>query len=199
MGMVLQTQTATAQIDTPARQVSQGIKKISFRQPEWKTLHLQTMEQVNSASATLEQIGCEVTQAQHEDHIDLQFRCVSWKTMTLETDQQVDQWSKWLIENGLNTVILNPPADTKMPTVDYFLPEPVSAHLHDPQEAQQVIEILKMLECDVQSFDHNGHLDINVQCPQWMTLAVATEEVAHEWQAWLKSNGFETRHTHVQR
>lgn len=195
---ILPTQTLSAQVNTPAQQVSQGTKKISFRQVEWKTLHFQDMAQVETASATLKQIGCEVMQSQHEDHIDVRFRCVSWKTMNLETNDQVNQWAKWLIENGLNTVIMNPPADTKMPTVAYHLPEPVSAHLHDPQEAQQVIEILTMLGCDVRSFNHEGHLDINVKCPEWITLGVATEDTAHEWQAWLNSNGFETRHTHIQ-
>ncbi len=118
LGTVLPTQTLIAQTNTPAQQVSQGTKKISFRQPEWKTLHLQDMTQVETASATLKQIGCEVMQSQHDDHVDLKFRCVAWKTMTLETDQQVGQWSKWLVDNGLNTVILNPPAGTQMPTVN---------------------------------------------------------------------------------
>lgn len=196
--LVLQAQTLTAQVNTPVQRVSQSTKKVSFRQVEWKTLHLKDMTEAETASATLKQIGCEVMHSQHEDHVDVRFRCVSWKTMNLETDQQVSQWSKWLIDNGLNTVIMNPPAGTTMPTVAYYLPETVSAHLHNPQEAQQVIEILNMLGCDVRSFNHEGHLDINVECPEWITLGVATEEVAHEWQAWLDSNGFETRHTHVQ-
>lgn len=194
---ILQTQTSFAQVNTQAQQVSQGSKKISFRQAEWKTLHLEDMAQVESASATLKRIGCEVTQSQHDGHVDLRFRCATWKTMSLETEQQVNQWSKWLIDNGLNTVIRNPPANTTMPTVSYRLPQAVSAHLHDQVEAQQVIEILNMLGCEVQSFDHDGHLDINVQCNEWLTLGVATEDTAHEWQAWLKSNGFETQHTHV--
>jgi hypothetical protein len=194
---LLQSQSVFAQVNQQVQQVSQGSKKVSFRQAEWKTLHLEDMTQVETAAATLKRIGCEVTQSQHEGHIDLRFRCVAWKTMSLETEQQVNQWSKWLIDNGLNTVVRNPPANTTMPTVSYHLPQPVSAHLHDPVEAQQVIEILKMLGCEVQSFDHDGHLDINVQCGEWLTLGVATEEVAHEWQAWLKSNGFETQHTHI--
>ena len=48
-----------------------------------------------------------------------------------------------------------------------------------------------MLGCDVRSFNHEGHLDINVECPEWIVLGVATEDTAHEWQAWLDSNGFE--------
>ena len=122
---VLQAQTLSAQVNTPVQRVSQSTKKISFRQAEWKTLHLKDMTEAETASATLKQIGCEVMQSQHEDHVDVRFRCGSWKTMNLETEQQVNQWAKWLIDNGLNTVIMNPPADTKMPTVAYYLPEPV--------------------------------------------------------------------------
>lgn len=198
VGTLLQTQSVMGQVNTQAQTVSHGKKKISFRQAEWKTLHLEDATKAETATATLKRIGCEVMQSQHDDHVDLKFRCITWKTLSFDTDQQVNQWVTWLVGNGLDTVVRNPPADTKLPTVKYRLTEPVAAHLHDREEAARVIEILNMLGCEVKTSEHNGHLDVNVQCPEWITLGVTTEEVAHEWQAWLDSNGFETQHTHIQ-
>lgn len=187
-----------AQNAVQTQQVRQSSKQISFRLAEWKTMHVNGQAEATRTSDTLKQIGCEVVQSQHEEHFDVKFRCPTWKTMSLDTDQQVNQWLNWLVENGLDTLVRNPPANTKMPTVSYHLPEPVSAHMHDRAEIEQVTGILKMLGCKVNTSEHNGHIDVHVECSEWMTLGVTTEKTAHEWQAWLKSNGFETRHTHVQ-
>ena len=44
--------------------------------------------------------------------------------------------------------------------------------------------------------DYNGHVDVTVSCPNWMTIGLPTDHLAHVWQDWLRSNGFETQHSH---
>ena len=180
-----------------AHQASQSTRQLSFFQSEWKTLHLHDAKQAETTVSTLKQLGCEVEQAQHEGHIDLKFRCTTWRSMSLESDDQVKQWLDWMTETGLDTVVRNPQEGLNLPTVSYRLNEVQRAHLADEATAENAKMIFKMLGCQVQTNSHDGHIDLAVDCPEWIVLGVTSEDLAHEWQAWLNSNGFETRHTHL--
>ena len=49
---------------------------VRARLPEWKTMHMASPEQAQSAQATFELIGCETILDSHGDHIDLRIRSV---------------------------------------------------------------------------------------------------------------------------
>lgn len=171
-------------------------KKIGIRLNDWKKLHLHDEKVANETIATMKRIGCEVTKSQHGDHIDIQYRCVGWKSIDLQNDQQATQWYTWLKNHSLEIVVLNPAAELNLATVDFQMTSSRSAHLHDPAKAQSFIEMLKMLGCQVETNDHNGHIDAVYSCPNWTTIGLPTDQIAHNWQAWLNNNGFQTRHTH---
>ena len=185
---------ANAQV--AAQQAAQSSKQISFQQTAWQTKHLHDADQAAAMVKQLEELGCEVTQGQHNGHIDVRYRCVNWQTLDLPTDDQINQWKTWMQQSGLQTIVRNPAADAGMPTVSYRLPQNQRAHLHDSAQAAQIVSIFKMLGCEVETSDHNGHLDLSVDCQQWIVMGVETEDAAHQWQDWLNSNGFETKHTH---
>ena len=181
-----------------AQQIQQAAhtqKKISFRQAQWQTLHLHDEEVVEQTTDTLKSLGCEVTQSQHDGHVDLQFRCVHWKTITLDTQQQINEWNHWMLETGLETIVRNPPQGA-MPTVSYRMTQAQTAHLQDANEVPRIVAIFEMLGCEIQQSQHDDHIDLTIGCPNWITMGVQSEEYAHAWLDWLEGNGFETQHTH---
>lgn len=196
-GWVLETQVAAQSQGASASQAAASQKIVGFRAPKWKTIHSSSEAEAQSTVATLKKIGCEVETANHGNHIDIKFRCPEWRSMILDTSTLVNQWSLWCETQGMETVVINPPANTRKPTVRYRIQRPKTVHLHDPVKAKQIINTLSLLGCDVKTADHNGHIDTTFHCPQWLTLEVATEDHAHSWQKWLRESGFETQHTHV--
>jgi len=181
---------------TPAIKASAPAKKVGFRLTDWKTIHSHSSAEAQQHISTLMKIGCEVKSENHGNHIDVRYRCVNWKTLKLATDQLVNQWTTWCESKGMETVVVNPPATTKKPTVRFRLLAKKTVHLHDPDQAQQVIATLKLIGCQVASNSHGNHIDATFSCPSWSTIELSTEEKAHSWQKWLDESGFETEHTH---
>lgn len=192
---IVSAQTGTTNV--PAQKAATNAKKIGFRTGDWKTIHAASTEQAEQEAATLKKIGCEVTTENHGNHIDVKFRCAEWKSMKVATDQLVNQWSAWCANKGMETVVFDPPANTQKPTVKFRLVEPKHVHLHDAQQAEQIINTLQLIGCEVKTNNHGDHMDAIFQCPQWITMELQSEDSAHSWQAWLKASGFETQHTHV--
>ena len=71
-----------------------------------------------------------------------------------------------------------------------------SAHFDDAKRVETHVATLKKLGCEVKTSQHGGHTDVSHRCPKWREIAFDTHEKAHEWEEWLKANGFETRHSH---
>jgi hypothetical protein len=194
--------TVTAQVtEQPTQQpsatpVSTSVKKIGFRVTQWKTIHSHDATATESEMETLNRIGCEVVTANHGNHVDLRYRCVSWKTIELPTADLSAQWTQWLTEKGMETVIVNPPAETQLPTVKFRLPAEKTLHLHDQQAMQQIADTLKMVEVEVKLHSHGDHMDAKFQCPEWKSIGLVNEAQAIAWQKWLDEAGFETQHTH---
>lgn len=177
-------------------QVRSAKKKMGFRLTKWKTIHSHSQADAQQQVATLTKIGCEVKTENHGDHVDVRYRCVDWKTLKLDTAQLVYQWTTWCQAKGMETVVLDPPAATKKPTVRYRMIAKKKVHLHEPDQAKQIVNTLKMIGCQVTTNQHGDHLDATFVCPAWKTMELESCKNAHSWQDWLKETGFETEHTH---
>ena len=65
-------------------------------------------------------------------------------------------------------------------------------HLHDVDKAERIIDTLKKLGCEVEQFDHNGHIDVKYRCPQWRQINPETRDEAVRWERWFKAYSFQT-------
>jgi hypothetical protein len=181
---------------TPATLAAAPLKKLGFRLTEWKTIHAHSAEEAETAIGTLKKLGCEVASDNHGNHIDVQYRCSEWKSIRLATDQLVNQWSTWCASKGMETVVVNPPANTRNATVKFRLATPKTVHLHDANEAKQILNTLQLIDCQVSTNDHGNHVDATFSSPNWITLELPSDENAHAWESWLRESGFETEHAH---
>ena len=175
---------------------SKVMKKVGFRSKEWKTIHGHDEKAAQTNIATLKKIGCEVTTQQHGDHMDIRFRCADWKTMQLPSVELQTQWSTWLQDKGLETVVFEPPAASKTGLVKYRLTTPRTLHLHESQQSTEVLNTLKMIGANVVEKPHGDHLDATYDCQNWKTMQLENCNSAHVWQTWLQQVGFETQHEH---
>ena len=171
-------------------------KTIGFRQPNWQKKHIHNVAEADKLIASLKKIGCEVIKNDHNGHLDISFRCEAWKTITVQNEAFQKQWSTWLGQNGLETVVIDPPTEDGLEIVKFRKPEWKSAHVHEPGKAAQMISMLKMIGCESDQHEHNGHIDVRYQCPEWKTIALHNHQAADTWQQWLNSLGFETEHSH---
>ncbi len=176
-----------------AHQVSTSAKLVGYRATEWKTVHTASDAEAKQTLATLKRIGCEIDSENHGDHVDIKFRCEAWRSMKVKTHTLQTQWSNWCEGQGMETVVVNPPATTKRPTVDFQMATPRTVHLHDKAAAQKILNTLTLVGCDLKTVDHNGHTDATFGCPEWKTIELATEDSAVAWQTWLEESGFETK------
>ena len=171
-------------------------KRVGFRLKDWKTVHTHSAQDAQETVATLKKIGCDVKSENHGNHVDVRYRCPEWKSMRLTTDQLVNQWTTWCAAKGMETVVVNPSATTKKPTVKFRLAAKRTIHLHDSVQTEQILNTLKLIGCDVSSHQHGDHMDVTFKCPQWITIELPSEAKAFSWQKWLKESGFETQPSH---
>lgn len=202
-GSILQAQSTVqnsgadqSKAANPAILAGSSSKKVGFRLTDWKTIHSHSDADAQQQIATLTKLGCEVKAQQHDGHIDIRYRCVDWKTLKVATDQLVNQWTTWCEAKGMETVVVDPPATTQKPTVRFRLIVKKTVHLHDADNADQVIGTLKMIGCQVSTNNHGNHIDATFSCPAWKTIELSSDAKAHTWQKWLDDSGFETQHTH---
>lgn len=184
--------------DHSIEQVKTTSMIVNFRQPEWQNFNARDQRQAQHTIETLQSIGIDATSAEAEGHFEVRFQCPNWKSIKVDTNQQLVQWQQYLDLIGIDTVALNPPESTNLPTVSFKLPKPRTAHLKDKSHVDALVETFGMLGCQVSANDHDGHFDLSLQCDDWRTISLTSEESAHVWQDWLNQNGFETRHTSKQ-
>ena len=79
--------------------------------------------------------------------------------------------------------------------VEYRLEAWKTTHAEGPK-AEKLVGTLKKLRCEVKVGAHGGHTDVRYRCEKWQSLALKDHKTAHQWEAWLKNYGFETKHTH---
>lgn len=172
------------------------VKKVGFRMANWRTIHGDGTQTTTDMVSTLQKIGCEVKQDNHGGHTDISFRCASWKTVSVQNDDQSNQWHQWLVNNEFETVVLNPPATTKLPTVKVRMANWKTVHAQSAEQAQALKETYELIGCEAVVDNHGDHIDLKFRCPNWSTVALVNSEAAHVWQDWLNKSGFETQHDH---
>ena len=131
----------------PAKPVKSSAMKMGYRVEAWKTLHSSTSEEAEQSISTLEKIGCEVKSRKHDNHIDVIYRCVNWRSMKLSNSQLVEQWSSWCKDRGMETVLLNPSSETKLPTVRFRMATSVPHERRNDLRANhfdRTIDLLQM-------------------------------------------------------
>lgn len=82
-------------------------------------------------------------------------------------------------------------------TLAFVLPEWKTMHFEDAAKAQQHVDMVKKLGCEVKQGKHTGHIDVSYRCPNWKSMQVETHKLAEQWLGWLKSSGFDVSHGHV--
>ncbi len=171
-------------------------KTIGFRCITWQHKHIHDMAAAKQLIESLEKIGCEVTQEDHNGHLDVKYRCATWKSITVENDEFATQWTNWLVGNGMETVRVDPPAIAGLELVKFRHTEWKNLHIHDSNQATQMVAMLKLIGCEAEQHQHDGHFDVRFRAAEWKTIALHNHQAAHSWQEWLNSNGFETEHSH---
>ncbi len=178
---------------SPAARISQVTFNVQLI--DWRTIHSHNQAETQAAVDRLKKMGCEVVQRKHSGHHDILYRCIDWSSFSVNA-ADVNNWHDWLVGYGIESVVLNPPKGTKMATVRFRMPKERSTHIHDANQLEMMTTMLGILGCTVKTNKHNGHVDLSVSCPEWATIGVPNDQSAHDWQAWLNSNGFETQHAH---
>jgi hypothetical protein len=187
----------TAQPANSATATQPGVvKKVGFRMANWRSIHGDGTKATTDLVSTLQKIGCEVKQDNHGGHVDISFRCPSWKTVSVQNDDQSNQWHQWLVNNEFETVVLNPPATTKLPTVKVRMAAWKIVHAQSAGQATALKETYELIGCEAVVDNHGDHIDLKFRCPNWSTVALVNSDAAHVWQDWLNKSGFETQHDH---
>lgn len=81
-------------------------------------------------------------------------------------------------------------------TLAFQLPLWKTVHFDDAAKANQHLETIKKLGCEVKQGNHAGHVDVSYRCTEWKTLAVKDQQLANQWSGWLKTSGFDVSHGH---
>ena len=69
-------------------------------------------------------------------------------------------------------------------------------HFEDTTKAQQHAAAVKQLGAEVRVDSHETHTDVIYRSTNWKPLRIESDELAHQWEDWLKAAGFETLHGH---
>lgn len=83
-------------------------------------------------------------------------------------------------------------------SIAYRLPAWKTMHFDDPVQAQQHLAAVQQLGCVARSENHGGHIDVTYRTAGWRHVTVASDQLAHRWEGWLKGAGFETLHGHAE-
>ncbi len=169
---------------------------VSFRLGKWKEAHFKDAMSAKRHYDTVRQLGCEAKQDSHDGHHDVKFRAPKWRSLKLKNEQLADQWTHWFEGNGFEAVVMQPPKSGHLEVVAYRLPRWKSGHFDSQAKADAQADTLRMLGCEVKQDSHSGHFDVAFRVSQWRAIGIEGHEGAHQWEKWLKANGFETSHEH---
>jgi len=81
-------------------------------------------------------------------------------------------------------------------SVAFRLADWKASHFTNATEAQRHAEQLRQLGCEVAMDQHAGHVDVRTRTGGWKSVTLSSHALCDQWEAWLKSAGFETLHSH---
>jgi len=73
-------------------------------------------------------------------------------------------------------------------TLAFCLTDWKTLHFDDANKAQQHLDMVKKLGCEVKQGKHSGHIDVSYRCPNWKSMQVETHKLAEQWLGWLKGS-----------
>ncbi len=169
---------------------------VQYRLTKQRTMHLDDEKTARSYDRSLKRLGCESKLGGHGGHFDLTYRCPKWRAAEFDGHDAAHQWQNWLKTSGFDTVFTQPAPSSRLQSVSFRLPAWKSAHFDELYQANSQSDTFRMLGCEVKQGSHAGHYDVSYRCLQWRTIGLPSDDDAHRWDKWLKTNGFETRHEH---
>ena len=76
---------------------------VEYRLKNWKTVEFEDSDLAKTHVETIQKLGCEVKQEDHNGHMDVSYRCLEWKQIALKTHADAHNWEKWLKASGFET------------------------------------------------------------------------------------------------
>jgi hypothetical protein len=80
--------------------------------------------------------------------------------------------------------------------VEFRLIQWQTAHFDTRQDAEAFMATLQRLHCEAVPQAHGQHLHVSYRCPAWRRVTMDSHSAVHHWETWLKSKGFEIKHSH---
>lgn len=74
--------------------------------------------------------------------------------------------------------------------ISFRLAKPAAAHMSHEKEAEENLKTLRQLGCKAELQQHEGHLDLKYECPDWRSITFKTEAEVDQWQTWLRKYQF---------
>lgn len=197
---------------------AQAAESIAYRLTATKEMHFDDARKAELHLATVRKLGCTARMDSHGGHTDVIYESSPWQSLEVANDELAHQWEDWLKKAGFET-IHGHTADHDsghdasdghdhaghshaghghgdMEEVAYQLRQWKTIHIEDERELTELVALLKGLGCEVRSEGHSDHTDLSIRCASWRHIEFDTHRAAASWEAWLKQNGFVTRHEH---
>ena len=171
---------------------------VAYQLADWHEMEFANADKAAQHLKAVKELGCEAKQVSHDGHIDIVYRCPEWKRISIENHKLAEQWSGWLKGSGFD--IHHGHVDESLldgdETVQLRLVEWKTVHLEGEQlkTGKAMVESLEKIGCGIKNETHDDHADIAYRCPVWTTIHAADHASAEKLLAWLKKNGFETKH-----
>ncbi|MCA9136325.1 MAG: hypothetical protein KDB00_06195 [Planctomycetales bacterium] len=73
---------------------------VHYQCKEWKAKHIHDAKKATAITETLKKLGCEIKEAQHDGHIDVQYRCEKQRDLPVKSHEEAVKWEKWFKEYG---------------------------------------------------------------------------------------------------
>lgn len=98
-----------------------AVESVAYRLTDGNTMHFNDPTLAQQHLATVEKLGCEVSQDQHAGHIDISYRATYWKSLDLANPILASQWETWLKAAGFETMKGEPiPAEARNAARRYY-------------------------------------------------------------------------------
>lgn len=77
-------------------------------------------------------------------------------------------------------------------SIGFRLADWKTAHFSTAEQASQAEQTLRQIGCEVEKFDHDGHVDLKYRCVTWKRITVNSDEQIAQWNSWLDKHGLQT-------